>query len=202
MGGGTFLETMKTIGRAAGIQRILNWRSTRAGQLPQPYWNPYVAGVGLGLVLLASFVIMGRGIGVTGAFSSVIAAGVEQIAPEHARSSEFYTRYLGDATTHPLKDWLVFEILGVVVGGFLSGILAGRVKKTIEKGPRISVNGRMAYAFFGGLTMGFGAKLARGCTSGQALTGGALMIVGSWVFILAVFASAYAVAYFVRKEWT
>jgi len=188
-----------TTDRTSVLQRILPWRLPRN---PEPYWNPYVAGVGLGLVLLASFVIMGRGLGATGAFSAAIAAGVNQVAPEHAHSSEYYIKYVGDGTANPLKDWLVFEILGVIVGGFLSGVLAGRVKKSIEKGPNISVRGRMIYAFFGGLTMGFGAKLARGCTSGQALTGGALMSVGSWVFILAVFASAYVVAYFVRKEWT
>ncbi len=60
----------------------------------------------------------------------------------------------------------------------------------------------MVYAFIGGMTMGIGSRLARGCTSGQALTGGALLSVGSWVFIIAVFLTAYAVAYFVRKEWT
>jgi uncharacterized membrane protein YedE/YeeE len=50
--------------------------------------------------------------------------------------------------------------------------------------------------------MGIGAKLARGCTSGQALTGGALLSVGSWAFMLSVFAGGYAVAYFFRRQWT
>ncbi|MCK7524905.1 MAG: hypothetical protein MZV64_48520 [Ignavibacteriales bacterium] len=44
-------------------------------------------------------------------------------------------------------------------------------------------------------------SIAKGCTSGQALTGGSMLNVGSLVFMLAVFASAYALAYFVRKEW-
>jgi uncharacterized membrane protein YedE/YeeE len=56
-------------------------------------------------------------------------------------------------------------------------------------------------AFGGGAIMGVGAKLARGCTSGQALTGGALLNLGSWAFMLSVFAGGYALAYFVRKEW-
>ena len=184
-----------------GLEQITDWRQKRA-QHPDPYWNPYVAGVGLGLVLLAAFVVMGRGLGASGAFTSFVAAGVQQVAPSHAQANAFYQNYLGDGTTNPLKDWLVFEIGGVVIGGFISGALAGRVKKTVEKGPRISVRGRMAYAFAGGLAMGFGAKMARGCTSGQALTGGALMSVGSWVFILTCFATAYVVAYFVRREWT
>ncbi|MBF8248605.1 MAG: putative transporter component, partial [Bacteroidetes bacterium] len=37
----------------------------------QPYSNPYLAGLGLGLVLLAAFVVMGRGLGASGAFSSL-----------------------------------------------------------------------------------------------------------------------------------
>ncbi len=170
-------------------------------QSPQPYWNPYLTGIGLGLVLLCSYIIMGRGLGATGAFTSLVAFGVQQISPSHAASNPFYSGYL-PVGKHPLADWLVFEILGVLLGGLVSGLLAGRVRKTIEKGPRITVTGRMVYAFIGGMTMGIGARLARGCTSGLALTGGALLSVGSWTFIIAVFLTAYAVAYFVRREWT
>ena len=47
----------------------------------------------------------------------------------------------------------------------------------------------------------FGARMARGCTSGQALTGGASLALGSWAFMLAVFAAVYGLAYFFRKEW-
>jgi uncharacterized membrane protein YedE/YeeE len=56
-------------------------------------------------------------------------------------------------------------------------------------------------AFLGGAIAGFGAKIAKGCTSGQALTGGSMLNVGSLVFMVAVFAAAYGLAYFVRKEW-
>jgi len=176
-------------------------REPAAVKTAQPYWNPYLAGLGLGLVLLTAFVIMGRGLGASGAFSSVLATGVQAVAPGHATANEFYSEYLGDGTRHPLKDWLVFEVLGVFIGGFLSGILANRVKRTTEKGPRTTTVKRFIFAFGGGAMMGFGAKLARGCTSGQALTGGALLNVGSWAFMMAVFAGAYALAYFVRRQW-
>ena len=80
-------------------------------------------------------------------------------------------------------------------------MLAGRVRRTIEKGPRISTTGRLLLAFTGGGLMGIGAKLARGCTSGQALTGGAMLNFGSWAFMMMVFAGAYMLAYFVRRQW-
>ena len=167
----------------------------------QPYWNPYLAGFGLGLALLAAFVIMGRGLGASGAFSSLVAATAETIAPEHARSNEFYAGYLGDGSQSPLMDWLVFEVLGVLAGGFLSGTLAGRTRLMVERGEHITNRTRYVLAFLGGGLMGFGAKLARGCTSGQALTGGALLNVGSWAFMIAVFAGGYAMAYFMRRQW-
>ncbi len=129
-------------------------------------------GLGLGLVLLASFVVMGRGLGASGAFSSVLTAGLNAVAPDHVANNPAFAEYLGNGTSSPLKDWLVFEVLGVFVGGFLSGTLAHRVTRVVEKGPHISTRGRMLFAFAGGALMGVGARLARGCTSGQALIGG------------------------------
>ena len=166
-----------------------------------PYLNPYVAGVGLGLVLLAAFVLVGRGLGASGAFSSTLSWLVSLVAPEHAQGNEYMQQYLGDGSTHPLKAWLVFEVVGVAAGALLSGLLAGRAHLSVEKGPRVSTAVRLLCAFAGGMLMAFGAHLARGCTSGQALTGGALLNVGSWAFMLMVFAGAYAVAYFVKWEW-
>lgn len=168
---------------------------------PKPYMNPYFAGIGLGFVLLLSFFVMGRGLGASGAFSSLVAASIQKVSPEHVKSNEFYLEYIGDGTKSPLKDWLVFEVIGVFAGGLLSGALARRIKKEVEKGPRISSFSRLTFAFIGGTLMGFGAKLARGCTSGQALTGGALLNLGSWAFMLCVFAGAYAIAYFIRRQW-
>jgi hypothetical protein len=166
----------------------------------QPYWNPYVAGVGLGLVLLASFVVMGRGLGASGAFASVITTVLNAVAPAHVAANPAFSEYLKEGTS-PLNDWLVFEVLGVFVGGFLSGMLAHRVTKTVEKGPNITTGRRLMFAFIGGAMMGIGAKLARGCTSGQALTGGALLNAGSWAFMIMVFAGAYALAYPMRRQW-
>ena len=59
------------------------------------------------------------------------------------------------------------------------------------------------YAWLGAgvLTLGFGAAMARGCTSGQALSGGAVLSVGSWAFMMMVFAGGYLLAYPLRRLW-
>ena len=82
---------------------------------PQPYWNPYVCGIGLGLVLLGAFVVMGRGIGASCAMTSVVAVSVQSVSESHAEANAFYAGYLGDGKVHPLKDWLVFEVIGVLI---------------------------------------------------------------------------------------
>ncbi len=163
------------------------------------YADPYVAGAALGLVLLAAFVIMGRGLGASGAFASTAAGVVATLAPARAAANPYFARYLaGDG---PWRDWLLFEIAGVLIGGYLSALFAGRVRREVERGPRISRNARLALAFSGGAVMGLGAALARGCTSGLALTGGALLSVGSWVFIIAAFAAAYLIAPAMKQAW-
>lgn len=166
---------------------------------PRPYSDPYLAGIGLGLVLLAAFILAGRGLGASGAFTSAAAGTVAALDRPAAEASPVFSRYLSGEG--PWREWLLFELLGVVVGGALSAWLAGRWRLEVERGPRVSPRGRLAAAAAGGATMGVGAVLARGCTSGQALTGGALMSVGAWLFMLAAFAAAYVVSPFLRKAW-
>jgi len=165
------------------------------------YMNPYVAGVFLGGVLFLSFLIFGHGLGASGGVAKVVGALGDVVAPGHTEQSA----YLVDLVRvggRPLDTWLVWEILGVMIGGFLSGLLAGRVKVETFKGPRISVRTRWLAAFVGGAIAGYGVRIARGCTSSQALSGGAVLSAGSWAFMFSVFGGAYMLAYFVRRLWT
>jgi uncharacterized protein len=175
-----------------------NWlgRALRA----HDYWPPYVAGFGLGLTLLATFVIMGQGLGASGAFTRFVAWTLEKITPVYAANSPYWSNYVqpGQST---LFDFLVFEMIGVAIGGFVSGWLSGRLKITVDKGPRISKATRYAFALGGGILTGIGARLARGCTSGLALSGGAVLSVGAFVFMMSVFAAGFIGAYFVRRNW-
>jgi len=163
------------------------------------YWNPYFVGFLLGLVLLATFLVTGRGLGATGAFSSVAAWLAGLFSPDHVAANPVHSRYWNEGD--PLLSWTIFLLIGAFIGALVSGLQGGRVGLTIERGPRVSDRTRLILAFSGGFIAAFGAKIAKGCTSGQALSGGSMLNVGSLVFMGAVFLSAYLLAYFVRKEW-
>jgi hypothetical protein len=169
--------------------------------MKKSYMSPYLTGLGLGLVLMATFFLMGRGLGASGAMMRTVVAVEKTISPEHTNSNAYLKKYGGGEDANPLKSWLVFEVLGMFIGATLSGIIAGRMKAETFKGPRITENGRLMFALLGGIIFGIGTRIARGCTSGQALTGGATLALGSWVVMLCFFAGAYATAYFFRKQW-
>jgi len=164
------------------------------------YWPPYAAGFGLGLTLLAAFVVMGQGLGASSAFTRLVAWTLEKISPAYASDSLYWSRYLQPGQS-ALYDFIVFEVVGAAMGGFVSGWLSGRLKITVDKGPRISKATRYAFALGGGVLTGIGARLARGCTSGLALSGGAVLSVGAFVFMMSVFAAGFIGAYFVRRNW-
>lgn len=163
------------------------------------FWNPYVAGVALGLVLLATFLIMGKGLGASGAANRLGVSAVNVAAPAHVDKNAYMSGMKSNG--HPLDHWIVFMLAGAFLGGLVAAYSAGRLGKRVIKGPRISVRTRLFLAVFGGVLMGVAARIARGCTSGQALSGGALLSVGAFVFMFSVFGGAYALAYFLRKEW-
>ena len=95
--------------------------STRSAA--KPYWNPYVAGVVLGLVLLATYVVAGRGLGATGAFSALVAAIAQAVAPDAAQANPVHARYLGEGA--PLLDFLPMLVLGVFL--VVLGVIVGSI---------------------------------------------------------------------------
>jgi hypothetical protein len=166
---------------------------------PDKFWNPYLAGVALGLVLLSAVALQGKGLGASGAWFRVGVAGVQAVAPGHVQAAPGLRTVTESGS--PLDDYMVFLMVGVVLGGLVAAYTSGRLGLEILKGPNISNAGRLAMALGGGALMGLGAKFARGCASGQALTGGALMSAGAWAFMGVFFGGGYALAYFVRRAW-
>jgi uncharacterized membrane protein YedE/YeeE len=167
----------------------------------QKYMNPYLAGFLLGLVLLGTIYVTGRGLGASGAVKSVVLSSVVKVAPGHAANTPFIKSYSEEHPDGPLKDWLVFEVIGVIIGAFFSGVISNRVGIKMERGPNMSNKTRIIAAIIGGILFGFGAQLGRGCTSGAALSGMAVMSFGGLITMVAIFGSGYAFAWFFRKLW-
>ena len=173
---------------------------TTRGRPTRPYMNPYAAGALLGVVLFLAFFITGNGLGASGGINRMLVFVQDAVASGHVDETPYLIALAG-GDKNPLDHWIVFITIGTLLGGAASGWFHGRMKVETGKGPNVSNRTRWLLAFGGGAIMGFGARFARGCTSGQALSGGAVLSAGSWAFMFAVFGGGYALAYFVRKAW-
>ena len=166
----------------------------------RPLWNPYLAGLALGLVLLASFVVLGFGLGASGASNRVGIFITHKVAPQAVEQNKYLGKYV-KGEKHVLDDWLIFSVLGVFLGGAVGAFSSGRMRRAILAGPNISARNRLILAVLGGVIAGIGARFARGCASGQGLTGGALLSAGGWIFMLLFFMGAFLAAPLVRRQW-
>lgn len=154
---------------------------------PRPYADPYIAGAGLGLVLLGCFALSGQGLGASGAFANLAS---------HAAGAVTRNTWVQGYLREGWVSWMLVEVGGLIVGAALSAWMAGRLGKRAP-----ASRDRLAASAAGGVLMGVGAALARGCTSGLALSGGALLSVGAWVFMIALFAAGFAAAPLLRRLW-
>lgn len=164
------------------------------------YWNPYFGGFLLGLLIIFTFYLTGRGLGASGALKSSVVTVVNTVSPTHAENNAYYSKFIKKDES-PMNNWLVFETIGVLLGAFLSGAFTGRLKFKTDHSPKITRKRRLIFALSGGILFGIGAQIARGCTSGAALSGMAVLSVGGFVTMLSIFGTGFVVAYFFRKNW-
>ena len=113
----------------------------------------------------------------SGALKSAVVASVDSVAPGHAAGSPFYSTYVA------------------------SGLISNRLKLATEAGPQVSRQRRWIFAVLGGALFGIGAQFARGCTSGAALSGMAVLSTAGFVTMMAIFGTGYAGAWFTRSLW-
>jgi uncharacterized membrane protein YedE/YeeE len=142
----------------------------------------YVAGPVLGLCVVVCRALFNGRLGVTGGYSEVVGKLI-------GRSASF--------------DWRGWFLIGVVLGGTLFAILAGGpdfhgygwLTRTLHGGAQALIAPILLLA---GVMIGFGAKLAGGCTSGNGLSGTALLSRASLAATATFFGTAILVSFLIK----
>jgi uncharacterized protein len=167
-------------------------RQTLGAWLAAPGWNPVAAGVGLGVVVAISVAVCGRPIAVSGAFDKLAAYVGEPMFP----ASPYYRYVMSPGIT-----WQVWLIVGVLAGAFASSRLAGQARvrwlPDTQWAPRFGASRRLrlALAFVGAMLVQIGAGIAGGCTSGLAISGGAVLAPAAFLFMTGMFAGGIPTAW-------
>lgn len=156
-------------------------------------WGPYAVGAGIGLLETFAMATAKRPLGVSSVFENAAAAAVKTVAPD---AEEAYERSGG---SEPELGWETALVGGVLLGSAASAALSG--DRRPEPAPELwqerfghSTVRRATMAATGGALMMFGARLARGCTSGHGISGTMQLAASSWTFSPLMFASGAAVA--------
>ena len=155
-------------------------------------WNPYAAGILLGITVAISEVIGGRPLAVSGAFDKLAAYPGRLLFP----GSQYY-RYV----MSPEITWQVWMLLGLLAGSFgaskLSGQARARWLPDVQWETRFGSSRlqRLLVAFFGAVLVQFGAGIAGGCTSGLAISGGAALAPAAFLFMAGMFGGGIPTAW-------
>lgn len=161
------------------------------------YINPYLGGFLLGLVMLAAYLTGGHGLGSSGAIKNIVITVTGDLLPTLQETNAFFRA----SSENLMNTWIVVMFFGLIAGGFISGAVSRRFKLTVEKGPRISSTMRLIFALTGGVLFGIGSQLGKGCTSGAALSGMAVLSTSGIITMMAIFGTGYAIAALFRRLW-
>lgn len=170
--------------------------------LQQASWSPYAVGAGIGALSWLSFATANKPLGISTPLEST-AARLGQLAPQ----ASGVNAYLAKAEEAPRLDWEWALAVGVIAGSILSARASGDVdtgvlSPTWTRRFGRSQSSRYAGAFAGGALMMFGARMAKGCTSGHGISGTLQLAASSWLFspLMAVTAGLVARALFGRSR--
>lgn len=124
-----------------------------------------LAGGAIAIITIALLYLTGRRLGISTGFESV--CSIVSDAPY----------FLRDAL-HGKGRWRLTFLAGLLAGGVLSAVLAGGWEPTWNLGMFDATFGsdkglKVGWMFAGGLFIGFGTRLAGGCTSGHGIFGNA-----------------------------
>jgi hypothetical protein len=161
-------------------------------------WSPYLAGIGLGVVVTISMGVFGHRLSGAGAYQHLSGLVGMRAAP----GSMYWTHVVPTGLT-----WDVLVTIGSLAGAFASAALGRELAiRTMPDrqwgavfGP--SVTRRWMIAFVGSVLTEIGGGLAGGCTASLAVSGGAVLAPAAFAFMAGMFAGGIPTALFIyRKE--
>ncbi|KJS01194.1 MAG: hypothetical protein VR65_09865 [Desulfobulbaceae bacterium BRH_c16a] len=158
-------------------------------------WSPYWVGAAIGGLEVLAMLTAKKPLGITSPFEEAAVIVADTLAPQ-AMGSETYREKSGKS---PEINWEWGLVTGVVLGSMLSARLAKDplprpVPDLWQKQVSASPSLRYGGAFLGGALMMFGARMAKGCTSGHGISGTMQFSASSWLFVPIIFSAGAAVA--------
>lgn len=165
--------------------------------LKKERWSPFVVGALLAALSILSYFLTGHMLGSSTSFVRIAGALLHAIMPEYVRTNAYYLSHLSN---NYWINWQIALLIGVFIGAYIAARLAGPI--TYSDVPPLweqrfgsSKTKRYIGAFLGGVIILFGARLAGGCTSGHAVTGGMQLAAAGWVFMIGLFATGVPTAF-------
>lgn len=157
--------------------------------LPPIHWA--LAGAGIAAITLVLMFVLNRRLGLSSGFEDLCSLALP--FP--------YFRREGLLATRP---WRLPFVIGLLVGGVLSAVLAGGWQPLWDAGRldeafALSHTGKVIWMFAGGLCIGFGTRLAGGCTSGHGVFGLANLEWPSLVAVLSFMATGIIVSHLIFR---
>lgn len=155
-----------------------------------PVWHWAVTGVLIALITVLLQYLTNHSLGISTSFENL--CSFVSRAPYLHRSE----------ISEEKGRWRIYFVLGLIAGGVLSAVLGGGWKPTWSLGifdQRIGFGpfGKLLWMFIGGLFIGFGTRLAGGCTSGHGIFGLSNFERSSFASVISFMVAGIAFAHFV-----
>jgi len=163
-------------------------------------WNPYVVGLGIGVLSWVVFAVANHPLGISTALSSVSSLCATPILGSEAVANNAYW------SKKPFQwNYGMLFLVGTFLGS-LGSVLVSRTFR-VEKVPSAwserfgkSPLKRLIIAFVGGVIIMYGARMAGGCTSGHGISGSLQLALSSWIFFITLFAAGIVTAWWLFRK--
>lgn len=170
-------------------------KAVDATQYSGPAWSPYIAGAGIGILLCLTMFFSNKPVGASSAYATIAGLVGKIIAPHRIKQTKYYQE------NPPKVDWELIFVLTTVVGAFVAAYTGGELTKEwlhpmwVDRFGENSLWLRALIGLAGGACMAFGARMAKGCTSGHGISGAAQLNVASWIALVCFFIGGIIVAH-------